>query len=135
MVSDFIDEFGGFLPLTEAQYDAAKVSNPGIKKYAREFLEYGEAREGYWTRDRFVAQMERAVQIAEIKYPKSSGWRHVWVFDHSSCHAAMADDALDVNHMNVKPGGKQRIMRDTEYDGRTQKLYTPLSGEKRYQRV
>ena len=130
MVSDFIDEFDGFLALTEAQYDAAKVSNPGIKKYAQEFLEYGEAREGYWTRDRFVAQMERAVQIAEIKYPKSSGWRHVWVFVHSSCHAAMADDALDVNHMNVKPGGKQRIMRDTEYDGRIQKLYTTVRGEK-----
>ena len=85
-----------------------------MKKYAREFLEYGETREGYWTRDRFVAQMEKAVEIAEVKYPKSSGWRYVWVFDHSSCLAAMADDTLDVNHMNVKPGGKQRIMRDTE---------------------
>ena len=33
-------------------------------------------------------------------------WRSVWVFDHSSCYAAMADDALDVNTMNVKAGGK-----------------------------
>ena len=30
---------------------------------------------------------------------------------HSSCHAAMADDALDANKMNVNPGGKQRKMR------------------------
>jgi len=52
------------------------------------------------------------VDIAEIKYPKEDGWRHVWVFDHSSCHATMADDALDVNKMNVNPGGK-RVMRDT----------------------
>ena len=57
--------------------------------------------------------MERAIETAETKYPKQDGWRHVWVFDHSSCHAAMADDALDVTKMNVKPGGKQRIMRDT----------------------
>ena len=36
-----------------------------------------------------------------------------WVFDHSSYHAAMGDDALEVAHMNVKlVGGKLRIMRD-----------------------
>ena len=74
--------------------------------------------------------MGRAATIAEIKYPKSLGWRHVWVFDHSSCHAAMADDALEVSHMNVKPGGQQRIMRDTEYNGRIQRMYTVVRGEK-----
>lgn len=106
MVSDFIDE-QGFLALTDEEYEEAKKSDPRISKYAREFLEYGESREGYWNRDKFMLQMKRAVNIAELKYPKSSGWRHVWVFDHNSCHAAMADDALDVNHMNVKPGGQQ----------------------------
>ena len=68
--------------------------------------------------------------LAEIKYPKVDGWRHVWVFDHSSCHAAMADDALDVNKMNVKPAGKQRVMRDTEYQGMIQKMYIIKNGEK-----
>ena len=57
MVSDFIDEHNGFLALSDEEYDAAKVSNPRIHKYAREFLEYGESREGYWTRDKFIAQM------------------------------------------------------------------------------
>ena len=47
-----------------------------------------------------MAQMERAIKIAKFKYPKKDGWRHVWLFDHSSCHAAMADDALDVDYMN-----------------------------------
>jgi len=46
------------------------------------------------------------MEIAEIKYQKTQGWRHVWVFDHSRCHAAMADDALDASKMNVNPGGK-----------------------------
>ena len=37
----------------------------------------------------------------------------------------MADDALDVNQMNVKPGGgQQQIMRDAEYNGRFQRMYT-----------
>ena len=111
MVSDFVDEHNGFLALSDAEYDRVKVLNPRLRKYAREFLEYGENKEGYWTRDRFIAQMQRAVEIAEIKYPKEEGWRHVWVFDHSSCHAAMADDAPDIGKMNVKPGGKQRIMQ------------------------
>ena len=64
--------------------------------------------------------------IAEIKYPKEDGWSHVWVFDHSSCHAAMADDALDVSKMNVKPGGKQRIMRAQHGTGRYGKCITQI---------
>jgi len=62
------------------------------------------------------------VDIAEIKYPKDDGWCHVWIFDHSSCHATMADNALDVTKMNVNPGGKQRLMRDTVWQGRVQKM-------------
>ena len=58
IVLDLIDETDGFKALTKAQYDEVKVSNPSIKKYACEFLEYGKIREGYWTRDRFAAQLE-----------------------------------------------------------------------------
>ena len=46
----------------------------------------------------------------------------MWVFDHSSCHAAMADDSLDVSKMNVNPGGKQRVMRDGWWGGKVQKI-------------
>ena len=35
---------------------------------------------------------------------------------------AATDDALDAKHMNVKPGGKQRIIRDTRKNGTI--LYT-----------
>ena len=120
MVSDFVDDHNGFLVLTKEEYEVAKRMNPRAKMYARQFFEYGENKEGYWTRDRFMAQIEEAVAMAEVKYPKEEGWRHVWVFDHSSCHAAMADDALDVNRMNVNPGGKQRKMRDTVWKGTIQ---------------
>ena len=44
--------------------------------------------------ERFISQMEKAVDMAEIKYPKSSGWRHVWVFDRSSWHTAMANESF-----------------------------------------
>lgn len=65
MVSDFIDEV------------------------RQSFLEYGESKEGYWTHDKFMEQIKRVVDMAELKYPSQDGCRHVWVFDHSSCHAAM----------------------------------------------
>lgn len=70
----------------------------------------GESKKGYWNLSRFMAQMAKAVLIAEVKYPKSEGW-----------HNAMATDALNVTNMNVKPGGAQRILRDTVYNGKQQK--------------
>jgi len=36
-----------------------------------------------------------------------------FVFDQSSAHGAFAKDALNVKDMNVRPGGKQRMMHDT----------------------
>lgn len=118
MVSDYIDEFNGYLALTMDEYQEAKKKDPTARMQARTLLEYGEAREGYWTSDKFMEQMEKAVKIAETKYPKQDGWRLVWVFDHSSCHAAMAEDSLDATKMNVKPGGKQRVMRDGWWAGK-----------------
>ena len=35
-------------------------------------------------------------------------------FDQSSAHGAFADDALNANKMNVKPGGKQWHMHSTQ---------------------
>ena len=122
MVSDFITEKDGFLQLTEEEYQAAKETNPDIRMGARQLLEYGESREGYWTGDKFMKQMQSAVEIAESKYPKHQGYRLFWVFDQSSCHTAFADDALNANKMNARPGGQQPLMRDTVWNGKPQTL-------------
>ena len=122
MVSDFIDERNGYLQLSDEEYSRAKEKDPTIRKHARQLLEYGESKEGYWTSEKFLIQLKEAVKIAEAKYPKEDGWRIVWIFDHSSCHAAMPDDALDVSKMNVNPGGKQRVMRDGWWGGKPQKM-------------
>ena len=58
MVSDFVDEHNGFLAFYDTEYEVAKCKHPNLRKYAREFLEYGESKEGYWTRGKFVAQMK-----------------------------------------------------------------------------
>jgi len=84
MVSDFVTEKDGFLCLTEEEYRAAKRNNPNIKMSARKLLEYGESREGYWTSDKFMKQMEYVVEIAEAKYPKEQGYRLFWVLDQAA---------------------------------------------------
>ena len=72
--------------------------------------------------DKFMSQITEAAAIAEAKYPREHGWKIVWIFDHSSCHSAMPDDALDASKMNVNPGGKQRKMRDGIWNGKVQKM-------------
>jgi hypothetical protein len=77
MVSDFIDEYDGYLRLTDEQYRQARRVNPQIAQHARIQFEYGVERDGYWTGDKFNKQMEMACTIAEYKYPHDS---HTAVF-------------------------------------------------------
>ena len=69
-----------------------KLINPSTRKYARDFLEYGENKEGHWNHDRVMEQIKRAVDIAEIKCPKRNGWHHVWVCDHRIDTTRMVED-------------------------------------------
>lgn len=53
-----------------------------------------------------MSLMKNVVRIAEVKYPKAEGRKHMWIFNHSSCHGAKADDSLNVSKMNVIAGGE-----------------------------
>ena len=123
MVSDFIDEFTGYLRLSESEYEKAKISYPDITIEAREIIEYGENRDGYWTSEKFLNQVKKAVKIAEVLYPSDS-FTLLWLFDQSSNHTAMAPDALMAHKMNVSSGGSQPKMRNTIFDGRIQQMVT-----------
>jgi len=75
MISDFIDEFNGYLCLSDTEYSVAKGKyGSNVKKEARVYLEYGESREGYWTSSKFLPQMDNVVKIADIKYPMDKGY-------------------------------------------------------------
>ena len=112
MVSDFIGEKDGYLLLSDAEeFEADKQKFPEITEpKARAYLEYGESKEGYWTSEKFIRQIKNSAKIAEFKYPRENGYRVIWIFDHSSCHGAYSDDALNAYKMNAKPGGKQPKM-------------------------
>ena len=94
MVSDYIDQHSGFLRLTDQEYAIATATDPEFPKAARALMEYGADKEGYWTGEKFMANVERAAKIAELKYSKEK-YSIIWLFDQSSCHKAYAEDALN----------------------------------------
>ena len=126
MVSEFIEEKDGYLALSDEQYEL-EVDNADedVDKSACVIFEIGGQRDGYWNSDQFMEQMEKAVKIAEVKYPSSQGYHHIWCLDHSCGHTAMAEDALIAHNMNKGPGGKQPRMRDTVWNGQPQSLTLP----------
>ena len=54
--------------------------------------------------------MKNTLKIVDVMFP---GCKMIFIFDNSSCHDAMAENALNVNKMNVNPGGKSPPMHDT----------------------
>jgi len=64
----------------------------------------------WWDLEQLKDQLIDAIDIFEYIHP---GAVSIWVFDCSSAHEGLAVDALNVNKMNVHPGGKQTMMRDT----------------------
>ena len=64
-----------------------------------------------------MANVKVAADIAEIKYPEAQ-YDIFWVFDNAPSHRKMEADALNAHKMNVRPGGKQPILRDTVYSGK-----------------
>ena len=105
MVSDFIDEVNGFL-----QYDDRK---------ARLLLETQS--DGYFNNEMLLEQVDEAITIFEDKYPECQG---MFIFDNAPSHMKEPDDALNVEKMNVKDGGKQPFMKDTIWNGNVQKMVT-----------
>ncbi|KIK77418.1 hypothetical protein PAXRUDRAFT_28810 [Paxillus rubicundulus Ve08.2h10] len=54
--------------------------------------------------------VKKTILLFEHKFPNTVA---EFVFDQSSAHGAFTKDALNAKEMNIRPGGKQRIMHDT----------------------
>ena len=61
------------------------------------------------------------LDIDEIKYRKSDGWRYVWILINRAVIRPWQRTPLDIYKMNVKPGGAQPKMHDTVWEGQVQK--------------
>ncbi len=78
---------------------------------ARTIIHLGKNGDPWWDNAQLLQQIKTAIRIFEYLHPL--GTIGIFIFDCSSAHEAFADDALNVRNMNVKPGGKQRKLRNT----------------------
>ena len=76
-------------------------------------------KDGYFNNEGLMKQVEKAVDIFELKYPHARG---VFLFDNAPSHRTIADNQLNVDKMNVSSGGKQPVMRDTVWNGNVQRM-------------
>ena len=105
MVSDFIDEVGGFL------------EHCGEK--ARLQLEHKT--------DGSSQSSPQSYQHLRKEVPNGSG---IFIFDHAPSHMKRPEDVLNPERMNTKDGGKQPYLRDTMWDGSVQRMVTAKGKQK-----
>ena len=101
MVSDFIDEHSGFLRLSSEEQQLARLSQPNLSDTARVIFKFGAQGDGYWNSEHFIAQVDKAMKIAEFKYPSTDNIL-LFLCDQSSGHCAYSDDALISNKIGLR---------------------------------
>ena len=112
-ISDWICETTGRLALSPEQIvEQANLPEDQRLKVtdARKIIYPGKNYDAWWDLSQLVEQTKNAVDIFEYLHPNKVG---IWLFDCSSAHEGLAADALNVNNMNVNPGGKQKPLRNT----------------------
>ena len=126
MATDFIDEYNGYLRLSEDEIQGREEPDPTIALLASEAIEIGEGNEGYFNSDWLCLQVAKAAGIASFKYSIEE-YDIVWVFDQAKIHVAYDSDALIASRMNVNPGCQQPLMRTSSYmvHGAPQRMTTP----------
>lgn len=70
MYSDFVEEYNGFLRLTDEEYEKAREIDQRFPRAAHQKFEYGKAHQGYWNARTMMRNLKDAVRIAELKYPR-----------------------------------------------------------------
>ena len=66
-------------------------------------------------------QTHKAISPFKKKYPQCQG---LFAFDNAPSHMKRQSNALNVDRMNVRGGGKQPFMRDTVWHGKTHQMVT-----------
>ena len=85
----------------------------GVESYVT--FKAGTNRDGWFTNDDLIAQMERDLPMIEERYPKDE-YDIVFAFDNSMTHHKRPPDGLDASLLPLKDGGKNAPkMRDTTF--------------------
>jgi hypothetical protein len=71
----------------------------------------GKGFNAWWDLPQLLQQVKHVLAIFEHTHLDCIG---VWVFNRLSAHEGYADNALNINSININPGGKQKKLRDTK---------------------
>jgi len=112
-VLDFICETIGRLKLSDEQIKEQlklpeQLRLPSVE--AQKIIYPGKAFDTWWDLPQLLKQTKHALAVFKHTHPDCIG---IFVFDRSSAHEGYADNALNVNSMNINPEGKQKKLHDT----------------------
>jgi hypothetical protein len=85
--------------------DLTMIDNPFLRS-----IQPGANKDGYWTHDHMLVQLEDVMDVMKVQYP---GFDILNWIDHSSSHDKLLLDGLNVNRMNEGFGGKQPPMHES----------------------
>ena len=101
-VSDLINEEDG--RLVEHNSDGV------IIREARTVIYPGSNGDAWWDTKQLLIHIQKTIEIFDAAHPDCQA---LFIFDQSSAHASLGDDALKAFEMNKSNGGKQRKQKDT----------------------
>ena len=108
MASAFVSEIDGEL----VHVDGSPVTV--ILDYSKKGDDDGGGSK-YWTAEKMIEQVvSKAIPAHESNHPDKQA---LFMFDHSTNHHAMPEDALIASRMNLRDGGKQPRLRATTFKG------------------
>ena len=64
MISDFVEEHGGFLRLSDDKFERAQEMDPAYPRQEREVFLIGEKYDGYWTNAHLMANVRKQPQLS-----------------------------------------------------------------------
>ena len=102
-VSDFCIETTGRLALTDKEIKSLPPNHTLRVTNAHKIIYPGKNHDMWWNFTQLLDQIRDTVDIFKWKHPNAVA---IFVLDCSTNHNAQAPNALNVNNMNVNPGGK-----------------------------
>ena len=101
-ICGWVSEETGHLRLPDEQI-AAQAALPVTNSHV--IIYTGKDFNDWWDLKQLMDATVHAINIFEHMHPGKVG---VFLFDCSSTHKGLAPDALNINSINVNPGGKQK---------------------------
>ena len=112
-VSDFISETIGWIKLPDDQIaDQLKLPDEQcLPAFEAQKITYpGKGFDSWWDLPQLTDQVKIMIKVFNHTHPNCTG---IFVFDRSSAHKGFAENSLNVNNINVNPGGKQKKLHDS----------------------